>query len=227
MSVNYKYSFDLDPDGPKGISIKSWLNPDKLALLIIDVQNYITSEEYSGQYSSSSNEDYYKRIENTSLPNIKKLINVFKKSNLQIIYTRNASINKFNLDVPGLSKMRYSEELKDAKGNNYHLLEDEFGSKIDKRIEPCEKDIVLLKTSSGAFCSSNIDLILRNNNISSLVITGGLTDACVSTSVREASDKGYLCIVLEDACICSSVEDHKAALKSLINILPGLQIQKT
>jgi nicotinamidase-related amidase len=213
--MNYKYPFNSDPNGPKGISINSWLNTGRLALLVIDIQNYLTDKEYSGEFSSSHNEDYYIRIETTVLPNIKRVIDLFKELNLPIIYTRNASINKCHLDVPGLSRKRYAEELKDIKGNNYHLYADDFSSKIDKRIIPGEEDIVLTKTSSGAFCSTNIDLILRNNDISSLVFTGGLTAACVSTSVREASDRGYLCTVLDDACISATMEDHEAAITSL------------
>ncbi len=213
--MNYKYSFKLDPDGPKGISISSWLNTEKLALLVIDIQNYLTSKDYSGQFSSGYNKDYYKRIESTVLPNIIKVINLFRKLDLPIIYTRNASLNKCHFDVPGLSRKRYAEELKDIKGNNYHLHVNDFSSKIDKRIMPGQEDIVLTKTSSGAFCSTNIDLILRNNDLTSLVFTGGLTAACVSTSVREASDRGYLCTVLDDACISATMDDHKAAISSL------------
>jgi len=208
--MDYRYSFKTDPAGPKGISISSWLDPDKLALLIIDIQNYLTDKKYSGQYSSSNFEDYYPRLEDVVIPNIKRLITVFRKMNLQIIYTRNSAVNKFLLDVPGLSRMRYAQELRDTRGNNYHLYSDDFSSRIDERIFPGEKDIVLLKTSSGAFCSSSMDLVLRNNNLTSLVFAGGLTDACISTSVREASDRGYLCTVLDDACICSNMEDHRA-----------------
>jgi len=47
------------------------------------------------------------------------------------------------------------------------------------------------------------------------VFAGGLTDACVSSSVREAYDRGYLCTIAEDACIAPSAEDHQAALRSL------------
>ena len=84
MSINYKYSFELDPTGPKGINIANWLNTKKIALIIIDIQNYITNKKYSGKYSSSNNEDYYLRIERIVLPNIKEVINnsyLINKSN--------------------------------------------------------------------------------------------------------------------------------------------------
>jgi nicotinamidase-related amidase len=66
-----------------------------------------------------------------------------------------------------------------------------------------------------AFCSADTDNVLRSNGVDRLVFAGGLTDACVSSSVREAYDRGYLCTIAEDACIAPSAEDHQAALRSL------------
>ncbi len=60
-----------------------------------------------------------------------------------------------------------------------------------------------------------MDLVLRSNNISRLVFTGGLTDACVSSSLRQAWDRGYLCSVAEDACIASNKDDHDAEIRIL------------
>ena len=96
-------------------------------------------------------------------------------------------------------------------GNQYHLLHDEEKSRIDERITPGPGNLVVAKTASGAFCSSELDLVLRSNGISRLVFTGRLTDACIASSVRQAYDRGYLCCVVEDACIASSAEDHKVA----------------
>jgi nicotinamidase-related amidase len=119
------------------------------------------------------------------------------------------------LDVPGLSRKVLAEETRDIHGKPYHLHIDEHASRIDDRLAPTEGDIVICKTASGAFCSADTDSILRNNGISRLVFVGGLTDACVASSVREAFDRGYLCTVAEDACLSSCEEDHNAALRSL------------
>lgn len=213
----YKYDYILNKDGPKGISVKSWLDTNKLALVIIDVQNYITDKRYRGKYSSDGADDYYyTRLENTVLPNILKIIKRFRELKIKIVYTRIASQSRRLEDVPGLGRKYLADENNlDEDGKKWTLYFDEHSSEVDKRIKPLAEDIVIMKTGSGAFSSSEMDLILRNNNISRLVFTGGLTDACISSTVRGAFDRGYLSTIIEDACITSTKEDHDAALRSL------------
>ncbi len=214
---DYEYDYILDKNGPKGISEKSWLEKDKLAMIIIDVQNYITNKKYRGKYSSDGEDDYYyNRLENTVLPNIQKILKRFRELEIKIIYTRIASQSKKLIDVPGLGRKYLADENNlDKDGKRWTLYYDEHSSEVDKRIEPTQEDIVIMKTGSGAFSSSEMDLILRNNNISRLVFTGGLTDACISSTVRGAFDRGYLSTIIEDACITSTKEDHDGALRSL------------
>ena len=214
---DYKYDYVLDKNGPKGVSVESWLENNKLALIIIDIQNYITNRKYRGKYSSDGADDYYyNRLENTVLPNILKIIKRFREHGIKIVYTRIASQSKRLEDVPGLGRKYLADKNNlDEDGKRWTLYCDEHSSEVDKRIEPLPEDIVIMKTGSGAFSSSEIDLILRNNNISRLVFTGGLTDACISSTVRGAFDRGYLCTIVEDACITSTEVDHEAALRSL------------
>ncbi len=211
-----EYDFVLDPEGPRGVSVGSWLDADRLALMVIDVQNYITLPRYSGAWTAAGGDAYYyKRLTETVLPNIQGLIAAFRGLGRPVVYTRIASLNRNLRDVPGLTRKVLARENSDVNGVPYHLLHDEHASAIDGRIAPQAEDIVILKTASGAFCSADTDSILRNNSVSRLVFAGGLTDACVASSVREAFDRGYLCTIAEDACITSSAEDHAAALRSL------------
>jgi nicotinamidase-related amidase len=210
------FEYDLDPDGPRGISVQSWLEKAHVALVVIDVQNYITRPEFSGTWTAAGGDDYYyNRLTSVVLPNLLALTDRFRLLGCPVVYTRIAALNKNMRDVPGLARKVLLQETKDAKGRNYYLLADQFASQIDARIAPQADDIVVLKTGSGAFCSSDMDSVLRNNDITRLVFTGGLTDACVSSSVREAYDRGFLCTIAEDACITSTEEDHRAALRSL------------
>jgi nicotinamidase-related amidase len=211
-----EYDFVLDKKGPRGISVGSWLERGRLALMVIDVQNYITLPRYSGTWTAAGGDDYYyRRCVDVVLPNIQRLIAAFRRLGRPVVYTRIASLNRNLRDVPGLTRKVLAEENSDMDGVPYHLLHDEHASAIDDRIAPQPKDIVILKTASGAFCSADTDSILRNNGVSRLVFSGGLTDACVASSAREAFDRGYLCTIAEDACITSSAEDHAAALRSL------------
>jgi nicotinamidase-related amidase len=82
-------------------------------------------------------------------------------------------------------------------------------------VAPVAGDIVVSKTSMGAFGSSDIEGILRGNGIESLVIAGGYTDACIASTVRGAYDRGFLCTVVEDACISNVEADHAATIRIL------------
>ena len=81
-------------------------------------------------------------------------------------------------------------------------------------IAPGADDIVIPKTSSGVFNSTNIDYVLRNLGIHYLVISGVVTDQCVDMAVRDAADRGYLVTLVHDACATYTPERHEAALKA-------------
>jgi nicotinamidase-related amidase len=216
MDRSVRYDYICDPDGPRGISLRSWLERERLALMVIDVQNYITLPKYSGVWTASGGDSYYySRAAGTVLPNIVRLAAAFRKTGCLVVYTRIASLNQNLADVPGLSRKVLAEETRDVRGRPYHLLHHEHASRIDERVAPQPADIVILKTASGAFCSADTDGILRSNGVARLVFAGGLTDACLASSVREGFDRGYLCTVAEDACLAPSAEDHEAALRSL------------
>lgn len=214
-----KYFFDFikDKNGPHKIAEKSYLEKEKLALMVIDMQNYMTDHLYTGKWSSRGSEDYYyNRTEKTVIPNIVKLIDFFRKKDLKVIYTRITSTNKSFADVPSTAKKNLvDEENIDTNGKKWTLYVEDNASFIEERLKPSPDDIVIFKGGSGAFCSSELDLILRSNNISRLIFTGGLTDACVSSTLRQAWDRGYLCIAAEDACIASCKEDHDAEIRIL------------
>lgn len=214
-----KYSFDfvLDKNGPHKISRASYLERDRLALMVIDMQNYMTEHAYTGKWSSRGSDDYYyNRTEKTVIPNIAWLIDFFRKNGMKVIYTRIASLDKEFADVPSTAKKNLvDEENIDINGKRWTLHEKDRASHIEERLAPSAGDIVILKGGSGTFCSSEMDLVLRSNNVSRLVFTGGLTDACVSSSVRQAWDRGYLCSIAEDACIASCSQDHDAEMRIL------------
>jgi nicotinamidase-related amidase len=208
--------FTLDDRGPHGIAVSSWLESGRLALIIVDVQHYITLPQYSGTWTAGGRSDYYyDRLEQVVLPNIGRLVARFRERGAPVVYTRIASGKTDLSDVRGVTKKVLVGELFDICGEQYHLLDGEHASQIDGRVSPAEGDLLISKTASGAFCSSDIDSQLNGRGLARLVFTGGLTDACVSSTVRQAYDLGYLCTVVEDACITSSAEDHEAALRSL------------
>jgi nicotinamidase-related amidase len=81
-------------------------------------------------------------------------------------------------------------------------------------LAPIGDEILVSKTSSGVFNSTNIDYLLRNLGIKRLVVAGVLTDQCVDMTVRDAADRGYLVTCVADACATYSQERHDNALRA-------------
>ena len=79
-------------------------------------------------------------------------------------------------------------------------------------IAPTDDEMIFRKTSSSVFISTNIDYVLRNLAVRSLIIAGMLTDQCVESAVRDACDLGYLVTLVTDACATNSPERHEQSL---------------
>jgi ureidoacrylate peracid hydrolase len=79
-------------------------------------------------------------------------------------------------------------------------------------IAPAADEMVFRKTSSSVFISTNIDYVLRNLGVRSLIVAGMMTDQCVESAVRDACDLGYLVTVATDACTTDSAERHEQSL---------------
>ncbi len=83
-----------------------------------------------------------------------------------------------------------------------------------EEIAPADDEIVLPKTSSSVFISTNIDYVLRNLGVRYLIVAGGLTDQCVNSAVRDACDLGYLVTCVTDACVTLTQDRHDWALRN-------------
>jgi nicotinamidase-related amidase len=213
--VHIQFSYKLDKDGPRGISVESWLDKKKLGLILNDFQNFCTIPIYADVWNKNDNGYFFKRYKNIVLPNTLRLLKKFRSLGIKIIYTKLVARHKNLSDIPGIARKVLAFDLKDTEGNQYHLYDYDLDSQIIEELKPEQSDIIIKKTSSGVFNSSDIDNILRNNEISSLVFTGGITDACLSSAIRGAYDRGYLCTVVEDACISDIEKDHNCAIRLL------------
>jgi ureidoacrylate peracid hydrolase len=89
-----------------------------------------------------------------------------------------------------------------------------WDARVIDEIAPAEDEIVIPKTSSSVFISTNIDYVLRNLGVRSLIIAGILTDQCIDSAVRDACDLGYLVTVATDACATHSRERHDWSLRN-------------
>lgn len=95
------------------------------------------------------------------------------------------------------------------------LIRGEMGHDIVDELYPIQGEPVIDKPGRGAFTYTDFELLLRNKNIKNLVIAGVTTDVCVSTTMREANDRGFDCVVLEDGTAAAEPSLHTATMESV------------
>lgn len=102
----------------------------------------------------------------------------------------------------------------DYKISNLFVPRGSWDAQVLPAIAPTGDEIVIPKTSSSVFMSTNVDYVLRNLGVRSLILAGVLTDQCVDSAVRDACDLGYLVTVPTDACATHSQERHDWSLRN-------------
>lgn len=202
-----------------GISDDEWLVPGQTALLIVDVQNYDTKPRYDitkhHPFSSGGSKAYFDRVNNV-LANVQNLLDLFRGIGWKVIYTCYGFEEEDGSDLPTLWR-HVTLHLKDGKGIPYKLKKGSDAWKIHEAIAPIKGETVLTKTTNSTFQSTNLDIILRQNRIRTLVVCGGWTNACVESTIREATDKGYLCTLVQDCCLGPDEDAHQRAVKNMGN----------
>lgn len=134
------------------------------------------------------------------VPTVKQLLTEFRKHHLPIFYTIES--HKPDLSDCPLSKLQRGKgELKigDNAPMGRILILGEPGNAIISELAPEPGEVVISKPGKGAFYRTNLDAFLREQGITHLLFTGVTTEVCVQTTMREANDRGYECLLVEDA----------------------------
>jgi ureidoacrylate peracid hydrolase len=176
------------------------------AMLLIDVQNYTMEGggEYAGMDEAAVAERYgyfFRQMRQIALPNMQKLQAACRRVGIEVMYTVIASLTEDGRDLS-----------LDYKISGLCCHKDSPDAQVLEEVAPVGDEIVLTKTSSSVFISTNLHYILGNLGIKNLIIAGALTDQCVDSAVRDACDLGYLVTLPTDACATQSAERHATSL---------------
>lgn len=174
------------------------------ALLFVDMQKIYCDVRIDPDYPELAPATYYaQRLRKLVVPQQVELLQAARQSGIQVLHTIIQALTEDCRDVS------LDHRLSNLLVPKSHPL----GGPIDA-LKPIENEIVLPKTSSGVFNSTNIDYVLRNLGIRYLIVSGVITDQCVDMAVRDAADRGYLVSMPEDASATYSQERHDTALQA-------------
>ncbi len=179
------------------------------ALLFIDVQNY-TARPDGGEYAHLDLADrearygwFFRTLRDSAVPNLQRLQAACRRGGIEVLYAVIESLTRDGRD-----------RSLDYKIGGLHVPKESWDARVIDEIAPGVDEIVLPKTSSSVFISTNIDYVLRNLGVRFLIVAGMLTDQCIDSAVRDACDLGYLVTTATDACATLSQDRHDWSLRN-------------
>lgn len=175
----------------------------RTALLYVDMQRIWCEPDLDPVHPQGAESYYHRRLRQTVIPNQVRMLEAARAAGCNVLHT---IIESLTLDGRDRSL--------DHKLSNMHVPKGAPEGQVISQLAPVDNEIVLPKTSSGVFNSTNIDYVLRNLDTRYLIIAGVITDQCVDMAVRDAADRGYLVTVVADACATYSEARHDAALRA-------------
>lgn len=184
------------------------VDTDTAALVIIDMQRDFLEP---GGFGAALGNDVT-RLQAAVAP-CKAILAAARRLSMLVIHTREGHRPDLS-DAPALKVARG-----DAKGRigapgpmGRILIRGEPGHDIIPELYPLPAEPVIDKPGKGAFYQTDLELVLRNRGIDTLLVCGVTTEVCVNTTVREANDRGFRCIVLSDCCASYFPQFHEAGL---------------
>lgn len=187
------------------------------ALIVTDMQYHDASADQGLNLAlrklDPGSTDYYdERVERLVIPTIKALLDYFRANSMQVIYLTVGSTYRDYRDVPGPLRQLFRRiELLSGvpdllwAGNPAFAIRDE--------IKPLPEETVVSKTTYSAFCSSNLEQILHHSGVQTLVFTGVATNACVESTARDAVDRGFACVIVDEGTADYDPEAQDATLR--------------
>jgi nicotinamidase-related amidase len=181
------------------------------AMLCIDMQ-YLDAVPGFGVFADATSSGlppeaqayYFDRLDKLVLPNVRRLQDAFRSHRLEVVHTRIQSLTADGRDRgPGHKRL------------GLHAAPGSKEAEFIEQVGPQGDEIILNKTASGVFASTNIEYVLRNLGITGLYVVGVYSNECVSTAVRDACDLGFYVTLISDAIATVTPELQEATITTM------------
>ena len=190
---------------------------DSLGLIIIDMQRDFVEP---GGFGASLGNDVSRL--GAIVPTVARLLAGFRRAGLPVIHTRECHRPDLS-DLPDAKRDRGTPNLRIGEPGPMGrlLVAGEAGAEIIPELAPMPGETVLDKPGKGAFCRTNFEALLQERGLRHLIFAGVTTEVCVQTTMREANDRGYDCLLATDAT-GSYFPSFKAATIEMITAQGGI-----